>query len=209
MRLTRLKLFDLFYRAYHAFPLFYDGITQLLSVGQWEKWQERVFPDITGSSILEIGVGPGKLMLRMAKKGYTVTGIELRSGMAYEARKRAKQAGYDIDILHQSVYHLPFKDSTFDCIVMTFVLAEIADIRKAIEEMRRVLKKGGKIIIIAGGMPKDRNIIAQTLFKIVSIQTSLRLERDNEKYFDEYGFKTTREDFGPFNIVHKIVAVKQ
>lgn len=209
MRLNRIKLFDLFYRAYHAFPLFYEGLTQLLSIGQWEKWQERVFSDLTGQSILEIGVGPGHLLLRMAKKGYSVTGIELRKGMAYEARRRAKLAGYDIDILHQSVYHLPFKDSAFDSVVMTFVLAEIADIHKAIEEMERVLKKQGKIIVIAGGIPKDRNLIAQTLFKIIGIQTSLKLDRDNEKYFEEHGFVTKREDFGPFNIVHKIVAIKQ
>lgn len=208
MRLSRIKVFDLFYRAYHAFPLFYSGITQLLSVGQWEKWQERVFPDIVGNSILEIGVGPGKLLLRLAKKGYSVTGIELRKGMAYEARRRAQQAGYDVDILHQSVYKLPFKDSTFDCVVMTFVLAEITDIHKAIEEMKRVLKKNGRIIVVAGGMPRDRNMIAQTLFKIVSVQTSLKLDRDNEKYFEEHGFEVKREDFGPFNVIHKIVAIK-
>ncbi|MBI4991418.1 class I SAM-dependent methyltransferase [Candidatus Gottesmanbacteria bacterium] len=110
MRLPKIHLFDLFYRAYHAWPRFYEGLTELLSVGQWEKWQDRVFEDLSGKKILEIGVGPGKLLLRIAKKGYVVTGIELRRGMADEARRRVKKGGFDVDILHQSVYHLPFKD---------------------------------------------------------------------------------------------------
>ncbi len=209
MRLPNTHFIDLFYRAYHAWPRFYDGITQLLSIGQWEKWQDRVFEDLTGKKILEIGVGPGKLLIRIAKKGYIVTGIELRRGMADEARRRVKKAGFDIDILQQPVYHLPFKDDTFDCIVLTFVLAEISDLDKSILEMKRVLKKGGKVIAIAGGMPQDRNIIAKFLFKLVETQTTLRLERDNKTYFQNHGFIVTRGDFGPFNIINKIIAVKQ
>lgn len=209
MRLPKIHLFDLFYRAYHAWPRFYEGVTELFSIGQWEKWQDRVFEDLTGKKILEIGVGPGKLLLRIAKKGYTVIGIELRRGMADEARKRVRQAGFDVDILHQSVYHLPFKDETFDCIVLTFVLAEIAELDQAIVEMKRVLKKKGKIIIIAGGMPQDKNLVARILFRLVGTQTTLRLERDNKAHFEKHGFLVTRTDFGPFNIVNKIVVVKQ
>lgn len=209
MRLPKLRLFDLLYDAYHAWPRFYDGISQLLSFGQWEKWQDKVFVDLSGRRILEVGVGPGKLLLRMTKKGYVVTGLELRSGMAYEARRRVKKAGLDVDILNQSIYKLPFKDQTFDCIVMTFVLAEIAHLDQAIEEMKRVLKKNGKIITIAGGMPQDNNLVARILFRLVGAYTTLRLERDNKSYFVKHGFQATREDFGPFNIVNKVVAVKQ
>lgn len=208
MRLTKLRIFDLLYDAYHAWPRIFNGITQLFSLGQWERWQDNVFPELIGKRILEIGVGPGKLLLRMAKKNYTVTGIELRAGMAYEARRKVKKAGLDIDILHQPVYNLPFKDETFDCIVLTFVLAEIAYLDKAISEMKRVIKKGGKIIIIAGGMPQDKNLIAKILFKLVGTQTTLRLERDNKSYFEKHGFVVTRKDFGPFNIINKVVAIK-
>lgn len=209
MRLPNLHIIDLFYRAYHAWPRFYEGITELFSIGQWEKWQDRVFEDLSGKKILEIGVGPGKLLIRIAKKGYTVIGIELRRGMADEARRRVKKAGFDIDILHQSVYHLPFKDETFDCIVLTFVLAEIIELERAIVEMKRVLKRNGKIIVIAGGMPQDKNLVARFLFRLVSTQTTLRLERDNKSHFEKHGFLVKREDFGPFNVVNKIVAVKQ
>lgn len=209
MRLPKTGLFDLFYRAYHAWPRYYDSMVQLLSIGQWEKWENRVFDDLSGKRILEIGSATGNLLTRMAKKGYVVTGIELSQGMAFEARRRMKDAGYDVDILTQSVYKLPFKNETFDCIVMTFILAEIEHLSDAISEWKRILKRGGKIIVIAGGLPQDHNPVAKILFKIVEPHTTLRLERDNKSYFEKHGYKVTRTDFGPFNIVNKIVAVKQ
>lgn len=208
-RLSNFKVFDLFYRVLQNGPRIYEGFAELISFGQWEKWQNRVFEDLSGKKILEIGVGQGKLLIRMAKKGYQVTGIELRHGMAYEARKKTHDAGFGIDILDQSVYKLPFKNETFDSVVLTFVLAEITDLDRAIPEMKRVLKQNGKVIIIAGGMPQDHNLVARILFRMVKGQTSLALERDNVGYFSKYGFKATREDFGPFNVINKIVAVKQ
>lgn len=209
MRLPRLKFFDFFYRLNQDWPLLYNGVTQLFSFGQWERWQNKVFEDLEGKKILEIGVGPGKLLARMAKKGYIVTGIEYKKGMADEARKRVKTAGYDVDILLQPLSDLPFKDEEFDCIVMTFVLAEIEDLDQAIREMRRVLKSQGKIIVISGGRPQDRNIFADIIFRFLKHQTDLKLDRDNTAIFKKHGFEVSRKDFGPFNVVNKIIAVKR
>ncbi len=209
MRLPNIRILDLFYRAVSAWPHFYEGITELFSLWQWDKWQNRVFEDLSGKKVLEIGVGPGKLLIRMAKKEYIVTGIELKPGMADDARRRAKKAGFEIDILTQPVYKLPFKNEIFDSIVLTFVLAEIEDLDRAISEMKRVLKKGGKVIVVAGGMPQDKNLVAKFLFRLVQGHTTLRLERDNVAYFTKHGFGVNREDFGPFNIINKLVAVKQ
>ena len=135
--------------------------------------------------------------------------LDFNHPLFYEARKRTKQAGFDIDILHTSVYDLPFANASFDAVVMTFVLAEIEHLDQAIAQMKRVLKPGGKVIVIAGGMPQDRNIFARIVFRIVSSGTTLHLERDNMAHFVHHGFSVTREDFGPFNIVNKIVAMKK
>ncbi|MBI4990562.1 hypothetical protein HZB96_00535 [Candidatus Gottesmanbacteria bacterium] len=57
-------------------------------------------------------------------------------------------------------------------------------------------------------MPQDKNLVAQILFRLIGTQTTLKLERDNKAHFDRHGFLVQRVDFGPFNIVNKIVAVK-
>lgn len=205
----KTRVFDLLYRAYHAWPQFYSGVSQLLSVGQWEKWQDSVFTDLSGKRVLEIGVGPGKLLVRMAKKGFEVTGTELRAGMAYEARRRVRDAGYDIDIIQTPPHKLPFKDESVDNIVLTFIMAEIEDLDQAISEWRRILKTGGKVIVVAGGMPQDKNPVAKILFKLVEPHTTLRLERDNAALFSKHKFQVTRVDYGPFNIINKIIALKR
>lgn len=203
------KFLDPLYRLYSSWPWFYKNLCELLSVGQWEKWQNKIFDDISGKKILEIGVGPGQLLIRMVKKGYKPTGIEISPHMAHEARTTVKKAGLDIDIIHASVYKMPFEDSSFDSIVMTFVMGEIDDLVKAIREMKRVLKKGGRIVSISGGFPQDNNKIAKAILYIANNQTSLKLNRNNVELLENQGFNVKRTDFGPFNIIHKIVAVKK
>ena len=46
MRLSNIKIFDIFYKAYHAWPTIYSNVIQLISFGQWESWQSKVFEDI-------------------------------------------------------------------------------------------------------------------------------------------------------------------
>ncbi len=203
------RLFDFLYKRLLSATRFYHSFMQLSSIGQWEKWENKVFEDLTGKRVLEVGVGPGKLLLRMAKKGYDVSGIEILPNMATEARKLMKYSGYPVDIRLESVHHMTFKNEEFDCIVMTFVLSEILDLDGAIKEMKRVLKKGGKIIAVSATMPQDRNIVARAIFKLIGSQSTHKFERRNEKYFEKHGFITTRKDFGPFNIINKIVAVKK
>ncbi|MBI3485309.1 methyltransferase domain-containing protein [Candidatus Daviesbacteria bacterium] len=203
------RLYDHLYHATLKWPYIYHAFTQIVSGGHWEKWQNRVLDDLTGKHILEIGPGPGKLLLKLAKKGYTVAGVEIRPGMAYEARRRLKGAGFDVDIFHQSAHKLPFKNETFDCIVGTFVMSEIEDLDEAIKEMKRVLKKKGKVIIIAGSVPQNNNFMARLIFRLINIGSIRPFGRDNAEYFQKHGFEVKRHDFGPFNMINKVVAAKE
>jgi len=202
------RLFDFLYEKILSSTHFYHSFMQLSSVGQWERWEDKVFEDLTGKRVLEVGVGPGKLLLRMAKKGYDVSGIEILPNMALEARKLMRYSGYPYDIRLESVNHMSFKDEEFNCIVMTFVISEIQDLDGAIAEMKRVLKKGGKIIAISATMPQDNNLAARIILKMIGSQSTHQFERKNEEYFEKHGFKTIRRDFGPFRLINKIVAVK-
>jgi len=202
------RLFDFLYEKMLSSARLYHSLVQLSSVGQWEKWEDKVFEDLSGKRVLEVGVGPGRLLLRMAKKGYDVSGIEILPNMATEARRLMKYSGYPFDIRLESVHRMSFKDEEFDCIVMTFVISEIQDLDGAIVEMKRVLKKGGKIIAISATMPQDNNLVARIILKLIGSQSTHQFERKNEEYFKKHGFKTIRRDFGPFRLINKIVAVK-
>lgn len=193
----------------YAIPRFYDWFTQFVTLWNWEKWQGRVFEDLTGNKILEIGVGPGRLYINLLKRGFNVTGIEMRKGMADVAKERIEAAGFKPDIHLSSVYSLPFSDKTFDGIVMTFVLGEVRDLDRAVKEMKRVLKNGGKVVSINIGYPRDKNFIAKTILNIINSSEDFHLDRGNKPFFEKNGFIYKREDFGPFNILHKFVAVNK
>jgi len=203
------RLLDFLYKKILSSARLYQSIMQLFSVGQWEKWEDKIFEDLAGKRVLEVGVGPGKLLLQMAKKGYNVSGIEILPNMATEARRLMKYSGYPVDIRLESVHNMSFKNEEFDCIVMTFVISEIQDIDSAIKEMKRVLKKGGKIIAVSATMPQDNNLVARIILKLIGSQSTHQFKRRNEEYFEKHGFKTVRHDFGPFNLINKIVAVKK
>lgn len=207
-RMRHPKMLDKIYNAFLNWPALYHLITLFLSGGYWERWQNAVFDDLQGKEILEIGPGPGKLLLRLIEKGYHVTGVEFLPNMASEARRLMKQAGQKVTIHYQSPHKLPFKNETFDCIVATFVMSEINDLDKAIMEMKRILKKKGKVIIIAGSYPQDNNFMALLIFKIINISSVRPFDRDNARYLRKHGFDVSRKDFGPFNMINKVVAVK-
>ncbi|OGG15122.1 hypothetical protein A2773_04500 [Candidatus Gottesmanbacteria bacterium RIFCSPHIGHO2_01_FULL_39_10] len=193
----------------YTLPKFYDWTTQFASLWNWEKWQSRVFEDITGTKVLEIGVGPGRLYLNLLKKGFDVEATEIRKGLADVARERARKAGFTPRIHLSSVYRLPFPENTFDDVVMTFVLGEIKELDRAIAEIKRVLKFGGKAVAVSICYPQDNNIIAKFILDIINKSEDFNLDRQFHTYFEKQGFSVKREDFGPFNILNKIVAVKK
>lgn len=107
------------------------------------------FGDLKGKTILDAGCGKGRFSRMMAQKGAEVTGIDLSEGLLREAKK----SGTGI-YLQSSATALPFPDNTFDCVLSVEVIEHVPDVEKSIIEMVRVLKKGGRIIII------DKNKLA-------------------------------------------------
>ncbi|MGH2537852.1 MAG: class I SAM-dependent methyltransferase, partial [Candidatus Promineifilaceae bacterium] len=59
----------------------YDAVAWLVSEGQWRAWGQAAIPLLAGRQILEIGHGPGHLLLELAGGGYSVTGVDVSAAM--------------------------------------------------------------------------------------------------------------------------------
>jgi Methylase involved in ubiquinone/menaquinone biosynthesis len=120
--------------------------------GQWRVWQRLVLPRIHGHDVLELGCGLGDLLADMLAAGYNCRAIEHSPQMAAAARAtlRKRNIGSPAWIIQGVAQQLPFADQMFDTIVSTFPNEYIFD-SATIMEAARVLRPGGRIIIVEAG----------------------------------------------------------
>ena len=97
--------------------------------------------------VLEVAVGTGRNFI-FYPQGVRLTGIDLSPAMLEIARKRAEKLGLDADLKEGEARQLPFPDAAFDSVVCTLCLCNIPDDRMAITEMKRVLRPGGRLLLL-------------------------------------------------------------
>ena len=96
---------------------------------------------------LEVAIGTG-LNLVHYPPNVRLTGVDLSPDMLGLAVLRAKELGRDVAFLEGDAEHLPFGESSFDTVVCTYALCSVRDDAGAISEMRRVLRPGGRLILL-------------------------------------------------------------
>ncbi len=96
--------------------------------------------------VLEVGCGAGTDLVRFARGGAQVTGVDLSSSAIDLARKNFEQQGLAADLREADGEHLPFEDGTFDLVYAHGVVQYTADPRALAEECRRVLTPGGEAV---------------------------------------------------------------
>ncbi|WP_181772142.1 class I SAM-dependent methyltransferase [Amycolatopsis pittospori] len=97
--------------------------------------------------VLEVAVGTG-LNLALYPAEVTLTGIDLSDGMLDIARERATTLGHPVTLRRGNAHDLPFDAESFDTVVCTLGLCAIPDDGKALAEMARVLRPGGRLILL-------------------------------------------------------------
>ncbi|APG62242.1 SAM-dependent methyltransferase [Sphingorhabdus lutea] len=119
------------------------------------KARSQIVPNASGD-ILEIGCGGGiNIQFLNPAKINSFTGID-PSPALLEASYRAVQArGIEAKILGGVGEALPFQDDSFDCIIITFTLCSVDNQAQTLREMRRVLRRDGKIIFLEHGRAPD------------------------------------------------------
>lgn len=145
------------------------------------KYLGRILRNVRpGSKILDVGCGVGQVSNFLAGRGFDVTGIDISSLFVKEAKKlgKAKFRTMDSTILS-------FKDESFDAVISAETLEHITNPEKALSEMTRVLKKGGKLILrFPNKQSKMRNFITiltkRPRFEIVKPKLDKSVYGDDE-----------------------------
>jgi SAM-dependent methyltransferase len=104
------------------------------------------FDGYRGRSVLEVGCGAGVDLVRFAKGGATVTGVDLSPSAIELATANFAQQGLPADLRVADGEHLPFPDASFDLVFAHGVVQYTADPQRMVDEVHRVLKPGGEAI---------------------------------------------------------------
>jgi ubiquinone/menaquinone biosynthesis C-methylase UbiE len=117
---------------------------------EFKTWVSRVNETVAaGGRVLEVAPGPGYLSVELARSGkYQVTGLDISKTFVEIAQTRARQANVPVDFRLGNASDMPFADDTFDFIICTAAFKNFTQPVQAIAEMRRVLKPGGKALIV-------------------------------------------------------------
>lgn len=155
-----------------------------------------------GQSLLDVGCGTGKLLLKAATlfPDVRLTGLDISSGMFQAAQKRAIKDGLNINFQTGDVQSIQFPDDSFDRVVAMHMLYHVKDIHKALAEIARVVKPEGMALITANSGKSRAQL------RLLKVQAAKIMGREvftdpNMRFNLERGLKMVAERFKNVSLV--------
>ncbi|MBC7890321.1 MAG: bifunctional demethylmenaquinone methyltransferase/2-methoxy-6-polyprenyl-1,4-benzoquinol methylase UbiE [Ferruginibacter sp.] len=174
----------------------YDFLNRFLSAGidiQWRKKAIRQLLQKDPKIILDVATGTADVAIMTAKilQPAKITGIDISDGMLDLGRKKIKKLGLEnlIELLNGDSETIKFEDDSFDAVTVAFGVRNFQQLEKGLSEIKRVLKPGGKLVVLEFSRPKATvvkllynlymNVVAPGMGKLFS------KNRNAYKYLDE------------------------
>jgi demethylmenaquinone methyltransferase / 2-methoxy-6-polyprenyl-1,4-benzoquinol methylase len=132
----------------------YDLMNSVMTAGMHHRWRERT-ADLAnvgpGASALDVCCGTGDLALELARRvmpGGRVVGLDFSVPMLELARVKSRNGGLPVAWMQGNALELPFDDGEFDAATVGFGIRNVVDIDRGIAEMTRVVRPGGRVVIL-------------------------------------------------------------
>lgn len=126
----------------------YDRLNRLMTLGLDRRWRKRALRGIQGN-VLDVACGTGDMAVSLVERGCTVTGVDISEEMLAIARQKAPIVTFMI----ADAEHLPFPDASFDAVTCAFGVRNFVHLEQGLNEMLRVLKPGGQLVILELATP--------------------------------------------------------
>ncbi len=191
-------------KGYSKYAKAYDLAVKLLPV--WKTWIKRVIPYIEDGRVLEASFGTGYLLMQYANN-YETYGIDFNKDMVKVAQQNLARKGIKATLQCANAEKLPFPENYFDTIVNTMAFTGYPNGKQVMSEFYRVLKEGGRLLIVDFDYPANRNRLGYWLTKLM--ESAGDTIRDISKILHEFPFEYTEEEIGGFGSVHLYIAKKR
>ena len=129
----------------------YDLMNDLMSLGlhrAWKRFAIRVARVQPGERVLDVATGSGDLARALSERGAEVWMTDVNHRMLSIGRDRMLDAGCMPPAVQSDAERLPFADRTFDCVTVAFGLRNMTHKDRALAEMKRVLRVGGRLLVL-------------------------------------------------------------
>ena len=140
----------------------YDKLNHILSLNIDKSWRKKAVKEIANESraldVLDVACGTGDFTIEIAKKcaaGSRITGIDLSEEMMKAGRKKIQTAGVDAMLEQGDCEALKYSDESFDRISVGFGVRNFEHLEIGLKEMLRVLRPGGKLVILELSVPSN------------------------------------------------------
>ena len=179
---------------YNRIARVYDAHSKLAEKLWFANWREQFILPLKGK-ILEVGIGTGKNIEYYNKKA-EVVGIDFSEKMLQIAKEKLVKSGKrNITLKQRDVENLKFKDNSFDYVVTTCVFCSVPNPIKGLEEIRRVLKPTGKLIMIEHVLSKNPVIalIENVLNPITKLFMGVNINRNTKQNIIQTGMRIAED----------------
>lgn len=139
----------------------YDFLNRFLSVGidvLWRKKAIRQLKKLDPKKILDVATGTADVAIMTARilQPVKITGIDISDGMLNVGRKKVEKLGLKnlIELLNGDSETIKFDDNSFDAVTVAFGVRNFQHLEKGLSEIKRVLKPGGKLVVLEFSKPK-------------------------------------------------------
>ena len=120
-------------------------------------YRARVIPAAQGR-VLEIGIGSGLNLPHYGTTVEHVTGLDPSPKLLAMAREVARQTSVPLELIENSAEAIPLYNRSIDTVVTTWTMCSIPDVQRALGEMRRVLKPGGRLLFVEHGRAPESGV---------------------------------------------------
>ena len=130
----------------------YDLMNRLMTAGLDRRWRRLTVAAAVrpGDRVLDVCCGTGDLAVEASRAGGEVTGLDFSPRMLERARRKL----HSVTWVEGDALELPFADASFDAATVGFGVRNLSDLERGLQELRRVLRRGGRVAVLEITRPK-------------------------------------------------------
>lgn len=196
-------------RRYDRLAPWFDSMQGFMEGFFFRKLRKKLWLEAAGMHILEVGVGTGK-NFNFYPEDARITAIDFSPKMLEQARKKSNRKQIIVDLNLMDIQSIEYADNSFDTVVASFVFCSVANPRKGLKELYRVLKPGGQLLLLEHVLSRRKSVafIMNSINPLVFRLFGANINRQTIKIVQACPFQKIYQDPASTDMIKLIKAIK-